>query len=270
MSGSRSGRLEGKVAFITGAGSGIARAASHIFTREGARVVMAELDEARGEKVAQSVRASGGDVTLVKTDVTSPDSVEAALAKGMEAYGRLDILFNCAGGSVAEDKSVTDVDLAVWDHTMNLDLKGPFLCCRFGIPHLIASGGGSIINVTSVVALKGSFPGHVYTAAKGGIISFTQALAGRYWRDNIRANAIAPGLILSERILGRSGLDPDAPAEEQIDKAKEMNGKLFDARHPFSAGVPEDIANVALFLASDESRMVNAAVIPAEGGLSSY
>jgi NAD(P)-dependent dehydrogenase (short-subunit alcohol dehydrogenase family) len=264
------GRLEGKVALITGAGSGIARAACHIFTREGAKVVMAELDQARGERVLESVRSQGGEAVLVQTDVTEPESVEAAFSQGVESYGRLDVLFNCAGGSVADDKAVTDVDLAIWDHTMSLDLKGPFLCCRFGIPHLVESGGGSIVNVTSVVALKGNFPGHVYTAAKGGIISFTQALAGRYWRNNIRANAIAPGLILSERILARSGLDPEQPAGEQIDRAKAVNEKLFDPRHPFSAGVPEDIANVALFLASDESRMVNGAVIPAEGGLSAY
>ncbi len=265
-----SGRLEGKVAFITGAGSGIARAAAHIFTREGAQVILAELDATRGEKVTQRVIDGGGDAMFVRTDVTSPDSVQAALTEGVKAYGRLDVLFNCAGGSVAEDKAVTDVDMAVWDHTMNLDLKGPFLCCRYAIPHMATSGGGAIINVSSVVALKGSFPGHIYTAAKGGIISFTQALAGRYWRDNIRANAIAPGLILSERILARSGLDPDLPADGQIERAKEANQKLFDPRHPFSAGVPEDIANVALFLASDESRMVNGAVIPAEGGLSAY
>lgn len=265
-----SGRLEGKVAFITGAGSGIARAASHIFAREGAKVVVAELDEERGNAVAAQVCAGGGDATFVRTDVTSPESVEAGFEACMDAYSSLDILFNCAGGSVAEDKSVTDVDLSVWEHTMNLDLKGPFLCCRYGIPHLIASGGGAIVNVSSVVALKGNFPGHVYTTAKGGIISFTQALAGRYWRDNIRANAIAPGLVLSERILTRSGLDPHAPAAGQIEQAKEANGKLFDPRHPFSAGVPEDIANVALFLASDEARMVNGALIPAEGGLSAY
>lgn len=265
-----SGRLAGKVAFITGAGSGIARAASHIFTREGAKVIMAELNEETGERVAESVRASGGDVTLVKTDVTSPESVQAALAKGVEAYGRLDILFNCAGGSVPDDKAVTDVDLSIWDHTMSLDLKGPFLCCRYGIPYLIESGGGSIVNVTSIVALKGNFRGHVYTAAKGGIISLTQALAGRYWRNNIRANAIAPGLVLSERILDRSGLDPTAPADGQMEQAKAVHEKFIDTHHPFSAGVPEDIANVALFLASDESRMVNAAVIPAEGGLSAY
>jgi len=264
------GRLAGKVAFITGAGSGIARAASRIFAREGARVVVAEIDEARGERVARAVRDAGGNAVFIRTDVTDPASVENALREARAHFGALNVLFNCAGGSVAEDKAVTDVDLAVWDHTMGLDLKGPFLCCRFGIPHLVEAGGGTIVNVSSVVALKGTFPGHVYTAAKGGIIAFTRALAGRYWRNNIRANAIAPGLILSERILSRSGLDPEAPAGGQMEAAMSANEKLFDPRHPFSAGVPEDIANVALFLASDESRMVNGALIPAEGGLSAY
>ena len=265
-----SGRLDGKVAFITGAGSGIARAASHRFAAEGAKVVVAEIDERRGAAVAEAVRAAGGEAVFVRTDVTSPESVQAALAEAVATYRRLDVLFNCAGGSVAEDAPVTDVDLAVWDHTMGLDLKGPFLCCRFGIPYLVDAGGGAIVNVASVVALKGNFPGHVYTAAKGGIISLTRALAGRYWRNNIRANAIAPGLILSERILARSGLDPAREAAGQMEQAKAANEKLFDPRHPFAAGVPEDIANVALFLASDESRMVNGAVIPAEGGLSAY
>ncbi|MEM7252203.1 MAG: SDR family NAD(P)-dependent oxidoreductase [Pseudomonadota bacterium] len=264
------GRLDGKVAFITGAGSGIARAAAHMFAREGASIVIAELDESRGQRVAGAISAAGGNVLFVPTNVTDESSVKNALNAGAEQFGGLNVLFNCAGGSVAEDAAVTDVDMSVWDHTIGLDLKGPFLCCRHGIPHLIDNGGGAIVNVTSVVALKGSFPGHIYTAAKGGIISFTQALAGRYWRNNIRANAIAPGLILSERILSRSGLDPERPASEQIDQAKETNEKLFDPRHPFSAGIPEDIANVALFLASDESRMVNGAVIPAEGGLSAY
>jgi len=263
-------RLKGKVAYITGAGSGIARAAAHVFAREGAKVALAEIDPERGERVAASVRAAGGDAKLFPTDVTDPASVEASLAGAVTEFGRLDVLFNCAGGSLAEDRPVTEVDLSVWEHTIGLDLKGPFLCCRYGIPHLVAAGGGSIVNVTSVVALRGNFPGHVYTAAKGGIVSLTQALAGRYWRDNIRANAIAPGVILSERIQARCGLDPNDPPERQIAQALEKMSKLFDARHPFSYGMPEDIANVALFLASEESRMVTGAVIPAEGGLSAY
>jgi NAD(P)-dependent dehydrogenase (short-subunit alcohol dehydrogenase family) len=160
--------------------------------------------------------------------------------------------------------------MSVWSQTIDLDLKGPFLCCRLGIPHLQQAGGGAIVNFTSVVALKGAFAGHVYTAAKGGIISLTQAIAGRYWRDNIRANAIAPGIVLSERVGERLGIDRSAPRDQQLDTAMQQGSRLVDHRHPFGYGMPDDIANVALFLASDESRMVNGAVIPAEGGASNY
>jgi len=121
-----------------------------------------------------------------------------------------------------------------------------------------------------VVALKGAFAGHVYTAAKGGIISLTQALAGRYWRDGIRANAIAPGIVLSERVGKRMQVDPQAEPAQQIQSAMQIKSRLVDHRHPFGFGMPEDIAYVALFLASDESRMVNGAVIPAEGGAAHY
>lgn len=264
------GRLEDKVAFLTGAGSGIARASAHLFAREGARVIVAEINQARGQQVCADINASGGEALFVTTDVTQPDSVEHALAAGVERFGKINVLVNAAGGSIREDRSVTSVDLDVWDHTINLDLKGPFLCCKFGIPHLIAAGGGAVVNFSSVVALKGNFPGHVYSSAKGAIISFTQALAGRYWRDNIRANAIAPGLILSERILERSSLDPASDPQAQMEAARIANERIFDEQHPFAVGTPEDIANVALFLASDEARMVNGAVIPAEGGLSKY
>jgi NAD(P)-dependent dehydrogenase (short-subunit alcohol dehydrogenase family) len=185
-------------------------------------------------------------------------------------FGKINVLINCAGGSLASDASVTDVDMSVWDHTINLDLKGPFLCCRIGVPYLQQAGGGSIVNFTSVVALKGAFAGHVYTAAKGGIISLTQALAGRYWRDGIRANAIAPGIVLSERVGSRMQVDSADTPEQQITSAMQLESRLVDHRHPFGYGMPEDIANVALFLASDESRMVNSAVIPAEGGAAHY
>jgi NAD(P)-dependent dehydrogenase (short-subunit alcohol dehydrogenase family) len=263
-------RLTDKVAFLTGAGSGIARASAHLFAREGAKIVVADIDEPRGRQVCRDITQNGSETLFVPVDVTDAASVEAALAAAVTEFGKLDILLNAAGGSVKEDRSVTSVDLDVWEHTINLDLKGPFLCCKFGIPHLIAAGGGTIVNFSSVVALKGNFPAHVYSSAKGGIISLTQALAGRYWRDNIRANAIAPGLILSERILERSAIDPTSDPNQQMETARLANARIFDDRHPYAVGVPEDIANVALFLASDESRMVNGAVIPAEGGLSKY
>jgi NAD(P)-dependent dehydrogenase (short-subunit alcohol dehydrogenase family) len=253
------GRLDGKVAVITGAGSGIARAAARIFTREGARVVVAEIDPELGAAAAME---AGNNALFVATDVTDEASVEAVMAQAVETFGGLHILFNCAGGSVVEDARVTDVDMAVWERTIPLDLKGPFLCSRYGIPHLIESGGGAVINVSSVVALRGNHPAHVYASAKGGLISLTRSLAGAYSGDGVRANVICPGLIKTERVKSRY------VARDPSDDRKGTIG-TFES-YPFGVGEPEDIANIALFLASDESRMVNGAVIPAEGGISAY
>ncbi|MEE1556077.1 MAG: SDR family NAD(P)-dependent oxidoreductase, partial [Alphaproteobacteria bacterium] len=146
------GRLDGKVAVITGAGSGIARAAAGIFTREGAQVVVAELNPELG---AAAALEAGNNAIFVPTDVTDEVSAEAVMKQAVEHFGGLHILFNCAGGSVLEDNKVTDVDLEVWERTIPLDLKGPFLCSRYGIPHIINSGGGAVVNVSSVVALRG-------------------------------------------------------------------------------------------------------------------
>jgi NAD(P)-dependent dehydrogenase (short-subunit alcohol dehydrogenase family) len=253
------GRLDGKVAVITGAGSGIARAAASIFTREGAQVVVAEINPELG---AAAALEAGNNALFVPTDVTDEDSVKDTMARAVEHFGGLHILFNCAGGSVIEDARVTDVDMEVWNRTIPLDLKGPFLCSRFGIPHLIASGGGSVVNVSSVVALRGNHPAHVYSAAKGGLISFTRSLAGAYADEGVRANVICPGLIKTDRVKARY------VARKPSEDRKGTVG-TFES-YPFGVGEPEDIANIALFLAADESRMVNGAVIPAEGGISAY
>ena len=261
------GRLDEKCVVVTGGGSGIGRASAVRFAAEGASVAVFDIDQALADETAA---AAGDNVVAMRVDVTDENQLGEAIDAAAGHFGRLTTLVNCAGGSIADDGPVTDVDLDVWDHTINLDLRGTFLACRKAIPHLTEAGGGAIVNFTSVVALKGSFRGHVYTAAKGGIISFTQALAGRYWRNGIRANAIAPGIVLSERVQSRFQIDSSLPAADRIAKAIEVNDRLVDNRHPFGYGVPEDIANVALFLASDESRMVNGAVIPAEGGASAY
>ena len=253
------GRLAGKRAVITGAGSGIARAATRMFVAEGAQVAVAEIDEEKG----QSSAAEAGDGAFyIRTDVTDEESVKAAMDETNERLGGIDILFNCAGGSLIDDNSVTEVDMSVWDHTIPLDLKGPFLCCRHGVPKLIESGGGAIVNVSSVVALRGNHPAHVYSAAKGGIISLTRSLAGVYSEQGVRANAICPGLIKTQRVLDRY-------IERERPNSRVGSIGTFE-QYPFGVGEPEDIANIALFLASDESRMVNGAIIPAEGGISAY
>jgi NAD(P)-dependent dehydrogenase (short-subunit alcohol dehydrogenase family) len=253
------GRLAGKRAVITGAGSGIARAATRMFVAEGAQVAVAEIDAEKGQASA----AEAGDAAFyIRTDVTDEASVEATMAEAKDRLGGIDILFNCAGGSLLDDNSVTEVDMSVWDHTIPLDLKGPFLCCRHGVPKLIESGGGAIVNVSSVVALRGNHPAHVYSAAKGGIISLTRSLAGAYSDQGVRANAICPGLIKTQRILDRY-------IERERPNSRVGSVGTFES-YPFGVGEPEDIANIALFLASDESRMVNGAIIPAEGGISAY
>ena len=251
-------RLAGKVAVITGAGSGIGRAAARLFVAEGAKVVVAEIDAALG---AASAREAGADARFVATDVTDEESVKRMVQQAKDSFGRVDVLLNCAGGSLREDRPVTEVDPSVWDRTMNLDLKGPFLCCRHVIPLMVERGKGSVVNFSSVVALRGNHIAHVYVMAKGGLISFTRALAGAYSPKGVRVNAICPGIVLTERVRSRFA------GGNQI-----RFGGIDDitGQYPFAVGQPEDIANVALFLASDESRMVNGAAIPAEGGFSAY
>jgi len=259
------GRLDGKVAAITGAGSGIARAAAILFAREGAKVGILELKEDLGKATEKEVRDAGGDATFFQCDVTNDASVKAAMDGVAAKYGKLNVLFNCAGGSIAEDKKLTEVDLGVFDFTVGFDLKGPYLCCRHGIPHLIKAGGGSIVNVSSAAALQGSFPAMAYSAAKGGVISLTRSLAGQFFRDNIRANAVCPGVIMTDRVKQRFG----ANLQGSGDQAKAISAMGMQ-RYPFGVGQPEDIANIALFLASDESRMINGVSVPAEGGMSAY
>jgi len=251
-------RLRDKVAVITGAGSGIGRAAAKRFVAEGARVVVAEINETLG---AASAREAGAVAHFVHTDVTDEDSVKAMVRQAKEKFGRIDVLLNCAGGSVTDDKPVTSVDLGVWDHTISLDLKGPFLCCRHVIPEMVAQGKGSVVNFSSVVALRGNHIAHVYIMAKGGLLALTKALAGAYSPKGVRVNAICPGVVLTERVKSRF-VDGNQIRFGGIDNMTQ--------RYPFGVGEADDVANVALFLASDESRMVNGAAIAADGGISAY
>ena len=260
-------RLNDKVAFLTGAGAGIAKATAKAYVAEGAKVAIIELNREVGEAAEREIRAAGGDALFVETDVTQNDSMKRAMDATIAHFGRLDIIFNCAGGSLQEDVPVHEMDLKVWHHTINLNLLHPFLSCRHGIPHMIKAGGGVIINVTSHLGLMGSMK-PAYAATKGGIISFTKTLAAQYVEYGIRANAIAPGSIRTERQIKRYE-NKDFMLSEKPSAAartRAVTHKLY----PYSAGPPEDIAAIAVFLASNDSRMLTGTTIAADGGRSSY
>lgn len=261
------GRLEGKVVFLTGAGAGIAKATAKACVGEGARVALAEINEAAGVAAEREIRAVGGDALFVQTDVTKDDSIKHAIDTSVARFGRLDVLFSCAGGSLQEDVPVHEMDLDVWNRTIALNLLHPFLSCRHGIPHMIKAGGGSIINVTSHLGLMGSLK-PAYAACKGGIISFTKTLAAQYVEYGIRANAIAPGSVRTERQIKRYENKDFMLAEKPSRQARER--AAFHKLYPYSRGEPEDIAAIAVFLACDESRMLTGTTIAADGGRSSY
>jgi NAD(P)-dependent dehydrogenase (short-subunit alcohol dehydrogenase family) len=245
-------RLEGKVAVITGAGTGIGRATAKLFAQEGARVIIAELNAEAGEQTAQLIVQAGGDAIAIKTDVTEPDSIQSTIDAAVQHYGALHILHNNAGGSTTRDSDVTAAPLDEFWRAIKLDLFGTFLGCRFGIPAIQRSGGGSVINMSSNVALMG-IPGRdCYTAAKGGISAITRSMAVEF-APQIRVNAIAPSATMTERVVklvaGNTALE------------KMANSHLLGLIEP------EDIASMALFLASDESSRITGHVYPVDSGV---
>jgi NAD(P)-dependent dehydrogenase (short-subunit alcohol dehydrogenase family) len=252
-------RLEGKVALITGAGAGIARATSRLFASEGASVAVVEINPDAGAKTASLVQSDGGNAVSIVADVTEPDDVERAVKEAVEAFGQLNVLYNCAGGSAPPDDSVTVMPIEAWDRCIKLDLYGTFLGSRFGIPELKKAGGGSIINMSSVMnflgEIKGFPPRHSYSAAKGGVTALTRCIAAEYAKENIRCNAIAPCFVQTDRNISvKSGW------------SNEMTDTVLD-QHPLGLGEPSDIANAALYLASDESRIVNGVILSVDGGM---
>jgi len=258
-------KLEGQVAFLTGAGAGIAKATAKLFVREGAKVVLAEIRREAGERAEREIREAGGEALFVETDVTQDEAVRRAVDAGVERFGRLDVLFNCAGGSLQEDHPVHEMDLGVWQRTVALNLLHPFLVCRHGLPHMMKARRGAIVNISSHLGLTGSVK-PAYAACKGGLISFTKTLAAQYAQYGIRANAIGVGSVRTERQIAR--YETQSFLEQQGPAARER--AALQKLYPFSRGEPEQVASIALFLACEDSYMLNGTTIAADGGRSSY
>jgi NAD(P)-dependent dehydrogenase (short-subunit alcohol dehydrogenase family) len=226
-----------------------------LFAREGATVVVAECDVAAGEETVRLANAAGGQALLVATDVTQPESVEAVVTRALATFGRLNILYNNAGGSTMADGPAPEVSLEEFWRAIKLDLYGTFLGCRFGIPALIRSGGGAVVNTASIVSMIGMINRDAYTAAKGGVMALTRSLAVHYARDGVRVNAVAPGVTLSPRV------------EAQIAKAKAgADRPMFAEQHLLGFCDPNDIAEAALYLASEESRRVTGHILAVDSG----
>jgi len=243
-------RLEGKVAFITGAASGIGRATAVLFAREGARVVVADIAVAAGEETAHM--ADNGAIAM-RTDVTDESSVRTAIRATLEQFGRLDVLHNNAGGSTPQDNTVVEAPVEEFWRVIKLDLFGTFLGWRYGIPALIQSGGGSVINMSSNLALMGIHGRDCYTAAKGAIAALTRSLAVEYAPQRVRVNALAPSATMTDRV---KKLMAGNPAIEKLGQS-----------HLLGLIEPQDVANAALYLACDESRMVTGQLLSVDSGV---
>jgi NAD(P)-dependent dehydrogenase (short-subunit alcohol dehydrogenase family) len=248
-------RLSGKVALITGGGSGIGRETSLLFAREGAKVVVTDINAEPAAETVTQVEADGGTAISLAADVSKAEDCERMIQAAEETFGDLHVLFNNAGIMDARDADAVETDEEVWDLTMAINLKGVFLGCKYGIPALRRSGGGSIINTASFVALLGAAtPQLAYTASKGGVLSMTRELAVIHARENIRVNAICPGPLQTELLM--KVLDTDAKKQRRL--VHIPMGRF---------GKAKEIANAALYLANDESSFVTGTEFVVDGGI---
>lgn len=250
-------RLSGKIAAITGAGRGIGRAAAELFASEGARIALLEIDETSGMEVEKHILTAGGHAQWFKTDVSDPKSVRNAFVEIDQAFGELHILYNNASVFLGkEDCAVLELQLETWRKVLAVNLDGTLFCCKYGLPLIIKSGGGSIINTASSAAMIGIPNCDAYTATKGATVSLTRSMAVEYGPQKVRVNCIAPAAIYTE-MLRESSLDNPS-----------FDERLFLTATPLRRyGKPEEIAQTALFLASDESSYINGAILVADGGI---
>lgn len=247
------GKLEGKVAIVTGAASGIGRATANLFAAEGARVIVADWEDDLGRRVASEIKSTGGDAEFVRVDVSDAEDVQAMINETVAQFGGLDTIFNNAGVE-GEQAPTGDCTLENWHRVIRINLTGVFLGMKYAIPELLKRGGGSIINNASVAGIVGFNGIPAYCASKGGVIQLTKTAALEYAKQGIRVNAICPGVILT-------------PMVERFISGSEEAEKAFQALEPVGHfGDPADIAQMALFLASDDSKFCTGAPFVVDGG----
>jgi NAD(P)-dependent dehydrogenase (short-subunit alcohol dehydrogenase family) len=246
------GRLDGKVAVITGAAGGIGREAALLFSAEGAQVCVADVLDEQGEATA----AECGDAFFAHADVTDPESVRSMYDVTAERYGGIDVLYNNAGIMPPDDASILDTEPETWERVHQVNTRGVFLCCKHGIPHLLERGGGSVINVASFVALLGAATSQIaYTASKGAVLSMSRELAVEFARQGVRVNAICPGPVETPLLMRLFESDPAAYARRRVHIPL---GRLAQ---------PREIAQGALFLASDDASYVTGSAFVVDGGI---
>ncbi|KRF19379.1 SDR family NAD(P)-dependent oxidoreductase [Paenibacillus sp. Soil787] len=250
-------RLEGKIILITGSGSGIGKSSALLFAKEGATIVVNDLDAIKGTETAKEIQDAGGTSFFIQADVTDPDSVKAMVDRAIAEFGRIDVLFNNAG--ISGVGALHEVEPDAWDRVMNVNIRGVFLPSKYVIPHMMDRMSGSIINMSSCIAEIGLAKRASYSATKGAILALTKSMQVDYASFNIRVNALLPGTIFTpfvEDYLKNSYDDPAAAIESL--KKRQLSGDL---------GKPEDVALAALFLASDESKFMMGSPLYIDGGV---
>jgi len=250
-------RLKDKVALITGAGSGIGRESALLFAREGAKILIVDLKEELGKQTVEEIKKANGEASFFHADVSNAREVQAMIQHAEDKFGKLNVLFNNAGIFPDKDGSVLETEEDVWDLVMQVNLKGVFLGCKYGIPALQRAGGGSIINTASFVALMGAATSQIaYTASKGGVLAMSREIAVEFARQNIRVNALCPGPV-------------ETPLLQELLSDPEKRQRRLVHIPPGRFAQATDIAQAALFLASDESSYINGTAFSVDGGITS-